>query len=190
MSKRRLRGVLLCEDVEHERFFRRLLERKWFGKGKLRVVRIPDRQGAGDAYVLQRYAQEVKVARQFQARGENYALIVAVDGDQPKLQGRLRQLEQKLEEAGLVRRGEREAIVICVPTRNVETWELWLCGDRSVDENGDFKRRFRDAERRGEASAKLAVEGWFRELSPEDRKLEETKLPALTVGRMEIDRLS
>lgn len=182
MTKSRSRVVLLCEDVEHGQFFRRLLRRK-LNVGYLRVEILH-----GAAMLLQHYAKEVKLARSVQARGENYVLVVAIDGDRFKLQERLRHLDQELVKAKLPTRGPDEAIVICVPTRNVETWELWLCGDREVDENGDFKHRFRDAGRRGEASAKLAVQGWF-ELSSEERHLETTRLPALAAGRKEVDHL-
>ncbi|MCB1036357.1 MAG: hypothetical protein KDD47_21205, partial [Acidobacteria bacterium] len=105
MASPRLRGVLLCEDKEHERFFRRLLE-KWFGRGKLYVNRIPDREGAGDAYVLASYVREVEQARRW--RSENYALVVAIDGDRERLHGRLEQLDQHLAAAGLAPRGEDE----------------------------------------------------------------------------------
>lgn len=186
MARPELRGVLLCEDTEHERFFRRLL-RKWFGRGKLRVERIPNRQGAGDAFVLANYAREVRLAR---SKGkENYALVVAIDGDHLKARGRMRQLAEKLNDAGLSRRGDEELIVIYIPTRSIETWELWLCGDRKVDEERNLKNRFRDAQRRGEASAKAAAAAWLRSLSPEEHEIEQQTVPSLSAGRLEAKRL-
>ncbi|NJL28514.1 MAG: hypothetical protein HC897_11805 [Thermoanaerobaculia bacterium] len=187
MAVPKFRGVLLCEDLEHERFFRRLLETRWFGRGKLRVLRIPNRQGAGDAFVLERYAAEVQHARS--KRGERYVLVVAIDGDREKVRGRLEQLDRKLEQAGLSRRVQDEPVIVFVPTRNIETWELWLCGDHEVDEEADLKLDFRDAERRGEASAKQAVTAWFRSLSEAERQREEANLPSLAAGRREIRRL-
>jgi len=187
LSRPKLRGVLLCEDQEHESFFRRHLLRKWFGAGKLRVERIPNNQGAGDAWVLERFAQEVQYARSKKA--ENYALVVAIDGDHFKLRARLRQLDQKLTEESLEARRKAERIAIFVPTRSIETWELWLCGDREVDEEGDFKQRFQQAQARGEASTKKAVEEWFRSLTPEEEANERETLPSLTAGRVEIGRL-
>ena len=183
MAGPRFRGVLLCEDKEHERFFRRLLEKKWFGRGKVRVERIPDRQGAGDAWVLTRYAREVRYARS--KRAENYAVVVVVDGDNFKLDKRMRQLAQKLEDEKEVARGAHEKIVICIPTRSIETWELWLCGDRTVDEDGEYKQRFRSME----PSVKEAVEAWFQDLSEEKRRVEQGRLPSLTAGRLELERL-
>lgn len=187
MSRPRLRGVLLCEDQEHERFFRRHLLTKWFGEGKLRVERIPNNQGAGDAWVLERYAREVRYARS--KKSENYALVVAVDGDRFKLKQRLQQLDRKLTEEGSKERGPQESIVIFVPTRSIETWELWLCGARDLDEKSDYKQRFRLAEARGEASPKAAAEAWFRDLSPEEEADERRRLPSLTAGRDEVERL-
>jgi hypothetical protein len=182
-----LRGVLLCEDREHERFFRSHLLKKWFGRGKLYVNLIPNNQGAGDAWVLKQYAKEVQEARR--KKTENYALVVAVDGDRFKLKERLRQLDQKLTEGDLPTREKSERIVVFVPTRSIETWELWLCGDRNVDEDSDLKQRFREAEKRGEASAKNAATAWFQSPSTEDRTIEKRKLPSLAAGRIEIRRL-
>ncbi len=188
MARPRLRGVLLCEDVEHERFFRHLLK-KWFGSGKLRVERIPNRRGAGDAFVLANYAREVRLARSIRNRNENYALVVAIDGDRLKVHGRMRQLEQQLGDAGLSKREQTELIVICVPTWSIETWELWLCGDREIDEDHRYKTRYQGAKRRGEASAKSAAKAWFSSLSPEEQELEQETLPSLAAGRVEVERL-
>ena len=93
MARPNLRGVLLCEDKEHERFFRRLLEKKWFGRGKVQVNRIPNRRGAGDAWVLENYVKEVRHARS--KRAENYALVVVIDGDRFGLRERLRRFVRR-----------------------------------------------------------------------------------------------
>jgi len=185
VAQAKLRGVLLCEDKEHERFFRRLLAR-WFGRGKLYVSRIPNRQGAGDAWVMERYATEIQKARQY--RNENYALIVVVDGDRFKVPERKRQLNQQLEKGGLDKRRRNERVALCIPTRNIETWELWLCGDREIEENSDYKARYQKAVRRGEKLTKKAVEAWFHHLSPEASKAEKRNVPSLADGRLEIQR--
>lgn len=189
MAAQKFGGVLLCEDREHESFFRRLLETRWLVRGRLHVSRIPNRQGAGDAFVIERYAAEVQHARSKQKRGERYVLAVAIDGDREKVRGRLEQLDQKLEQSGLSRRGPDELVIVFVPTRNIETWELWLCGDHGLDEEADLKRRFKETKRRGEASARQAVAAWFRALSDAERLHEEAKVPSLAAGRREIRRL-
>ena len=186
MARPKLGGLLLCEDKEHKRFFLRLLK-KHFSPGRLRVESIPNNQGAGDAFVLEHYAKEVRSARR--KRFENNALVVVIDGDRGKLQERLRQLDQKLTEAGLATRGPEERIAIFVPTRSIETWELWLCGHRDLDEDGGYKSRFRRAERRGEVSVKEAVAAWFQSVTSEEKAREEHRLPSLTAGRKEIGRL-
>lgn len=148
---------------------------------------IPDREGAGDAFVLEKYAQEVRYARS--KRHENYALVVAVDGDRFGVQERLLQLDQKLADAELGARGLAERIAIFVPTRNVETWELWLCGARNLDEERDFKTAVPQDKAGRRASVKRAVEAWLKDLAPEEQELEEKTLPALAAGREEIRRL-
>ncbi len=187
MASPLFRGVLLCEDVEHERFFRRLLERKWFRRNQLKAQRIPNAQGAGDAFVRSRYAGEVQLARS--KRHENYALIVVVDGDRWGLAKRIQQLDEQLDAAGLDKRNPSDKILVFVPTRNIETWKLWLCGHRDLDEEGDYKGRFRKADMSGTATARDAIEAWFQQLSTEDCQLEEQTLPALAAGRQEIQRL-
>ena len=187
MARPRFRGVLLCEDQEHERFFRPLLYRRWFATGRLRVERIRNAEGAGDRFVLSRYAGEVELARR--NKRENYAVVVVVDGDRAKREERLQQLDGQLASQGMARRAGDENVLVCAPTRSVETWELWLCGERDLDEDQDYKSRFRDAERKGTASAKAAVDAWFESLSPWDEEIERETLPALSEGRLEIRRL-
>ncbi len=183
----RFRGVLLCEDIEHERFFRRLLERKWFRRTQLKAQRIPNAHGAGDAFVLSRYAGEVQLARS--KRTENYALIVVLDGDQFMLTKRIQQLDEQLVAAGLDKRNSSDKILVFVPTRNIETWELWLCGHYDLDEQADYKEQFRKAVGRGEASVKESIEAWFRQLSERENQREQETLPSLAAGRQEIRRL-
>ena len=187
MARPKLHGVLLCEDNEHRRFFLRLLK-KHFGRGQPHVESIPNREGAGDHWVLKQYPEEVRSARR-KSHDKNRALVVVIDGDRNKLRERLRQLDQKLEDAGLAPRGSDEKIAVFVPRRNIETWELWLCGHRDLDEDNDYKHRFHTAEGQGEASVKDAVAMWFQSLTTEDRILEEQRLPSLAAGRNEIRRL-
>ncbi len=187
MARPKLRGVLLCEDTEHERFFRRLLK-KWFGTGKLHVSRIPNRQGAGDAWVLANYVNEVRIARRKAA--ENYALVVVIDGDRAKMKERMRQLDHQLTDAELAERGLEERVAVFVPTRNIETWELWLCGEHNIDEDGDYKRQLREATRRDEASVISAVDAWFRNLSPQEIATEKKIVPSLAAGRTELQRIA
>ena len=166
-------------------FFRRLLCKRWFGW--LRVQRIRNAQGAGDRFVVARFAGEVQIARR--KRHENDALVVVVDGDRLKMQRRLRELDKQLAAEGLAQRGRDENVLIVVPTRNVETWELWLCGQRDLDEDQDYKVRCRMAVQHGEVSVREAVEAWFQASSREEERVERESLPSLTAGRLEVKRL-
>ncbi len=186
MARPRLRGVLLCEDREHERFFGRLL-RKWFGHGKLHIEQIPNNRGDASKWVLKNYAREVRLVRS--KRGENVALVVVIDGDDVKMRQRLLQLDLQLTDGSLEKRGKDERIAIFIPTRNIETWELWLCGDSQVDEEMDFKRQFQRAQQCDKAITKKAVAAWFQGLSPEQQAAEQETLPSLAAGRVETRRL-
>lgn len=72
-------------------------------------------------------------------------------------------------------------LAICVPTRNIETWLLWLQGRRDLDEIEDYKRAV-EAIGYLKETAKL----WF---APGDAHLESSRLPSLAHGRKEIARL-
>jgi ribosomal protein S18 acetylase RimI-like enzyme len=51
MSDRAARMIVLCEDLQHATFIRRLLKALGFPKGRIRVNRFPDGGGAADQYV-------------------------------------------------------------------------------------------------------------------------------------------
>jgi len=182
---RRLQCSLLCEDIEQEQLFRPILERR-FGRGRVRVE--PRKPQGGINFVFQQYARLVKgIIRRYpqEARG----LVVVVDGDSEGLMSRLKELDQILAAAGHEKRAGGEKIATCIPCRNVETWELWLCGRRDLDQTTDYKADWQAEKRRNRASSDSAVEAWFARLSDTERMLEKDRLPALAAGRAEIDQL-
>jgi len=178
--QKKLRCLLLCEDIEQERLLRPIMERHF-----RRVYVEPRKPHGGASFVLQRVEQLANYIRQHQQ--EAVGLLVVIDGDKAGLQGRL---EEIYAAAGLTRRAAWEKkIARCVPSRNIETWEMWLCGAREVDEQTDYKETFRREVERGAMSAPMAVEAWFAPLTPEQRQIEEVRLPALAHGRKEVTRL-
>lgn len=114
---------------------------------------------------------------------------MVVDGDSAGIKQRLKELDQRLEEAGSVKRDTKEKIATCVPSRTVETWELWLCGRHDLNEASDYKADFQMEKRKGRASADRAVKAWFSQLTEVDAKAESDCLPALAAGRSELRRL-
>jgi hypothetical protein len=162
---KKLRCLLLCEDIEQERLFRPILERHF-----RRIYVEPRKPHGGASFVLQRIERLADYIRQHHQ--EAVGLLVVIDGDTAGLQGRLEEIRAAAGSAGAP---WEKRIAMCVPSRTVETWEMWLCGAREVD--------------RGAMSARKAAEAWFEHLTPEARQTEETRLPALTHGRREIDRL-
>jgi hypothetical protein len=81
-----------------------------------------------------------------------------------------------------------DRVAVCIPSRNVETWELWLYGIRDLDEQTDFKNRFHREVKQG-LRPKQLVDAWFAGLSEAQRQEEARILPALARGREEIKRL-
>lgn len=135
-----IRWWLLGEDPEHERFALELARRLGLNKRPVNVVIAPAGAGAASAFVLKRYAHEVRVTIR-RRPGERVAIIVMIDGDNVGLQKRKEQLEESLREAGEMTRQHEEPIVILVPTWSVETWLLPRSPD--VVESMDMKPRMR-----------------------------------------------
>lgn len=176
---RKLFCLLLCEDTEQEQLFRPILERLFH-----RVYVEPRRPNGGFTFVLKSLAKVARYVRQ--RHQEAVGLLVVIDGDQSGFPGRRQEIEQKLRADGFDLK-KLDRMAICIPSRNVETWELWLCGFRDLDEHTDYKTK-RQSELKTIRRSQL-LEAWFAPLSEEQRQLEEEILPALASGRIEIDRL-
>ena len=175
---RKLTCWLLCEDIEQERLFRPILAQHF-----RRIYVERDKSAGGATFVLRnlkRLAQYIRRRHQ-----EAVALLVVIDGDSTGLQGRLEEVRSA---AGFSGETWEERIATCVPCRNVETWEMWLCGNREVDEWTSYKQAFHREVERGTMSARQAVEAWFA-ITTESQQAEEERLPALAHGRKELGRL-
>lgn len=105
-------------------------------KHEIVLVGLPgDLGGAGDGWVLNRYADSVREHRRRAAKG---ALIVVIDADNYGVSGRTGQLSELLEGARLDPRTASEPVAHLIPRRNIETWIRHLNG-HSVDEVKDWK---------------------------------------------------
>ena len=171
---------MLCEDVEQEQLFRPILERLF------RRVRVePRRRNGGFTFVLARLADVARYLRQ--RPGEAVGLLVVIDADVAGFQQRQEEVKEAIREAGLDLKS-MDRVAVCIPSRNVETWELWLYGIRDLDEQTDFKNRFHREVKQG-LRPKQLVDAWFAGLSEAQRQEEARILPALARGREEIKRL-
>lgn len=146
-------------------------------------------EGAADSFVLRHYEHLVRLTRRYSR--ENVALVVVIDGDRIGLAKRLALLDEQLRRAGCEPRGPDERIAVLVPTRHVETWIHWLCGDTGVDETIDCKGDPQRSRRRetGQVDARRAAHEWF-VTSDEGKAEEQRRLPALAAARDELSRLA
>ncbi len=174
---RKLRCQLLCEDPAQESLFRPILERLF---DRRRVYVEPRRpKNGGFTFVLAELPRLAKYVRQ--RPSEAVALLVVIDGDAKGFQERLKEIRERLG-------GEADdRIAICIPTRNIETWKLWLSGIRNLDEIQGYKDRWRNQVE--PIRPRQLVDAWFAELSETQRQEEASRLPALAQGRTEIARL-
>jgi hypothetical protein len=177
--QRKLRCLLLCEDIEQERLLRPILERHF-----RRVYVEPRKPHGGASFVLQRVERLADYIRQRQQ--EAVGLLVVIDGDTAGLRRRLDDIRAA---AGFTGAEWEQKIARCVPSRTIETWMMWLCGEREIDEETEYKGRFRREVEQGTMSARQAVAAWFEPLTAAERHTEETRLPALAHGRREVARL-
>jgi hypothetical protein len=139
VPKRKIRGVILCEDRQQEVFIRQWLESKGFNTHRFRVEKCPSGRGAGEHYVRQRYPIEVQGMRRRINAPVGTSLVTMLDADTFAVSQRHRQLDRALEDAGLPRRQHDEKIALLVPKRNIETWIYYLRGEQ-VDEDSLYRK--------------------------------------------------
>lgn len=126
MSTRSAQMIVLCEDLQHATFVRRLLISLGFPKRRIRVNRNPSGTGSGEQYVRASFPNEVA-----SLRTKNYlngGLVVVIDADTETVHRRRRRLNRALDAADVDRRGSNEPICVLIPKRNIETWIYALRG--------------------------------------------------------------
>ncbi len=138
-------AVILCEDVQSQVFIYRALLHRGYNKRQIRLLPVPDGQGAGEQHVVLSYAEQVRVHRSRAARMKA-ALLVHIDADTLPVAARHARLATALVEAELAPRGDREAIAILVPKRNIETWIHFLLSGQLVDESTAYSKFAEESE--------------------------------------------
>ncbi|MDP2276331.1 MAG: hypothetical protein Q8K32_36665 [Archangium sp.] len=136
-----MRWWLLGEDPGHERLALELARSIGLNKRPVNVTIAPSGEGAASAFVLKRYAREVRATTR-RRPGERVAILVMIDGDNLGLSRRKQQLDEALREAGEPTRAADEPVVILVPTWSIETWLLPQSAE--VTEAVDLKPQMRD----------------------------------------------
>lgn len=108
----------------------------------------------------ERFAVELSAVRS--KSNEKVALIVIMDGDDQGVDGRKRALDRACADRGVTPPRDGDRVLVCVPTRNIETWLAFLQGE-TVEETRSYPRlsRPRDCEPHARALA-----GMCRETTP------------------------
>jgi hypothetical protein len=136
--------------------------------------------GAADAWVVGRYAAEVRLHRS-QANHQQVSLVVLVDGDAHGVVGRHHQLANALHADLLSPRTAGERIAVLVPTRSIEDWLSWLAGVEERDPER-VKGLVKQGRLDPRAIGRAAMERW--------RGAHDTHEPAgFAEGRGEVARL-
>ena len=122
---RRVQAVVVCEDLQHDTFIRRMLKLLGYGNHQIRVVPYPDGEGCGEQHVREKYPVEVREnRRRFNHR--NGCLVTVIDADRFAVNIRHRQLNEALMNSGLPPRRQGETIAIFIPRWHIETWIHYL----------------------------------------------------------------
>lgn len=132
-TRRRVQYVLVCEDKQHEAFARRFLTgaKLLRDNHQLRVERSLGGRGAADAFVQERYVEELEAARRTHV---HTTLLLLTDGDSLGVSDRLRRLNEACRRQGVAARSSEDSVAVFVPTWNIETWLAYLSGE-TVEEN-------------------------------------------------------
>jgi hypothetical protein len=139
MTQNRRTIVVLCEDRQQYLFALYFLKKKGFA-GNFVAQICPSGKQAGEQYVRDRYAAEVKAHRS-KRNHLNICLVMMIDADVGTVANRIRQLDASLEEKHEAKRQEKENIAIFVPKRNIETWIHYLQGDfHEVNEDTAYSK--------------------------------------------------
>lgn len=135
--------IVLCEDRLQEVFVRRFLKRGWgIKEPPLRVITPPrsGSAGAGEKYVRDNYASQLKACRTRHART---ILIVGIDADRRTVSAHHRELDDACRQAQpeVTARQANEAVVHVIPKWHIETWLAYLNGER-VSEDQQYKSSY------------------------------------------------
>ena len=160
---RRVGTVLLCEDSQHEAFVRRFLKKRRLVTGHLRVEKCPD--GSAEQFVRKQYPIELAALRTRHAKS---ALIVVIDGDKEGVQRRRDQLAAACRDADIGDRATAEAVMVLVPTWNIETWLAYLAGEPADETKPDYPRLAKESacQSHVEALAAMCEAGQLRVPAP------------------------
>jgi hypothetical protein len=181
MPNSRVRVRAWCEDRGHERFVRDVLKHRYnLGRRDVDVKPAPRGLGSASQWVIAAYPEVVRQMRAARKQA-NLGFLVVVDGDSVGLVARLRSLCGQPN-----RRASTDRLAIWVPTWNIETWVLWLCGcqvkGHNVDEQSSYKGSIKQSDF-GSLSAQAAAK-WEPPLQAEP-----TSVPSLAAARVELTLL-
>lgn len=121
MDKQYTEIIVLCEDTQQAYFIRHYLIERGYHRRKIREEFAPSGRGAGEQFVRQSYANQVRSYRR-EVNRKSVALIIMIDADTHSALARLREFAQILKDNSLSERRDDERIAIFVPKRNIETW--------------------------------------------------------------------
>lgn len=138
MSKRRVRGVILCEDRRQSNLVRRYLKKAGLARNAREFRDKPSPSGDAKNFIRQEYPKEIKelISKEDQ---RDLVLIVVIDADTHTVKDRFAWLHAKLENGELKAKSQQNRIFVLVPKRNVETW-IWFLNGNNVNETDDYKR--------------------------------------------------
>jgi hypothetical protein len=174
VSSRKARVIILCEGIDDYDFARRALIRLGWNR-RFFEFRMTS-AGAGDQFVRENYAAEVRTQRARDRR----KLLVCTDADKLTVSQRAQTLAQALKATGQAARRPRGEVAHWIPRRNLETW-IFLYSKGTVAENVDYKGKV------DQANLNEAAQGWGSDLAR--RSVTPRRCASLQTALLETDRI-
>lgn len=151
-----------------------------FDHHKLRILAAPKGRGAGEQWVREQYAVELRAHRR-RAPNQNVGLLILIDADRFTVKNRHDQLGRELANSNQEDRRPNERIAIWIPRRRIETWVAWLLGEEVTEQT---ERRWQNTNRDYKRAAARFVELYDQ---PSDRPSD--ILPSITTALEETGRI-
>lgn len=140
---RKVRLVVICEDILHETFARAFLYRRGFKRHQLTFKPAPSGRGDAKQHVCSEVCRELAELRR--QPGRNRGILYVTDADNLTVDGRRQSVTSACKGAQLSPPQDDEPVFGFIPKWEIENWLAYLRGE-AVDESNNCYRKYNRCE--------------------------------------------
>jgi hypothetical protein len=140
---RRVRLVIVCEDILHETFMRAFLYKRGFTRFELTFRKFTDGEGDAKQHVCATLCRELAAIRKFAS--PDRGLIFIIDADNLSVDDRRSRIYDACKTCNIQAPQADEAVFGVIPKWEIENWLAYLRGE-PVDEKCNTYKKYRDCE--------------------------------------------